>query len=46
GKYWIARGLYMNTRGEPKPLARAFVEYMLSPEGQKLVEMYGFLPVK
>ncbi|RLB03119.1 MAG: phosphate ABC transporter substrate-binding protein [Deltaproteobacteria bacterium] len=46
GKYWIARGLYMNTRGKPKPLARAFIEYMLSPEGQKLVEMYGFLPVK
>ena len=46
GKYEIARGLYMNTRGEPSPLARAFISYMLSPEGQALVKEHGFLPVK
>ncbi len=46
GKYRIARGLYMNTRGEPGPLAKAFITYMLSPEGQKLVEKFGFLPVR
>ncbi len=46
GKYKIARGLYMNTCGEPKPLAKAFITYMLSSDGQKLVEEYGFLPVK
>ena len=46
GKYEIARGLYMNTRGEPGPLANAFISYMLSPEGQALVKKHGFLPVK
>ncbi|RLB20872.1 MAG: phosphate ABC transporter substrate-binding protein [Deltaproteobacteria bacterium] len=46
GKYKIARGLYMNTKGTPKPLAKAFISYMLSPEGQRLVEKHGFLPVK
>ena len=46
GKYEIARGLYMNTRGEPGPLAKAFISYMLSPEGQALVKEHGFLPVK
>jgi phosphate transport system substrate-binding protein len=45
-KYEIARGLYMNSRGEPSPLAKAFISYMLSPEGQALVEEHGFLPVK
>jgi phosphate transport system substrate-binding protein len=46
GRYEIARGLYMNTRGEPSPLAKAFISYMLSPEGQALVKKHGFLPVK
>ncbi len=46
GKYKIARGLYMVTKGEPKPLAKAFIMYMLSPEGQALVKKYGFIPVK
>ena len=46
GKYEIARGLYMNTRGEPGPLGKAFISYMLSPEGQVLVKKHGFLPVK
>jgi phosphate transport system substrate-binding protein len=46
GKYQIARGLYMNTRGEPNSLAKAFISYMLSPEGQALVRKHGFLPVK
>ena len=46
GKYEIARGLYMNTRGEPNPLAKAFISYMLSSEGQALVKKHGFLPVQ
>jgi phosphate transport system substrate-binding protein len=46
GKYEIARGLYMNTRGEPNPLAQAFISYMLSSEGQALVKKHGFLPVQ
>jgi phosphate transport system substrate-binding protein len=46
GRYEIARGLYLNTRGEPSPLAKAFISYMLSPEGQALVKKHGFLPVK
>ncbi len=46
GRYKIARGLYMTTRGKPVPLAKAFIDYMLGSEGQTLVEEYGFLPVK
>lgn len=46
GKYKIARGLYMNTKGNPKPLTGAFIYYMLSPEGQNLVKKHGFIQVK
>jgi len=46
GKYNIARGLYMNTKGDPKPLAEAFISYMLSPQGQNLVKKHGFVRVK
>lgn len=46
GKYPVARGLYSNTRGEPKGLARAFIDYLFSPEGQKIVAAKGFIPVK
>jgi len=46
GKYPVARGLYSNTRGEPKGLARAFIHYLFSPEGQKIAAAKGFIPVK
>lgn len=46
GRYKIARGLYMNTKGEPKALSKAFISYMLSPEGQALVKKHGFIPVR
>jgi phosphate transport system substrate-binding protein len=46
GKYPVARGLYSNTRGEPEGLARAFIDYLFSPEGQKIAAAKGFIPVK
>lgn len=46
GRYPIARGLYSNTKGEPKGLAKTFVEYLLSPEGQRIAAEKGFVPVR
>jgi len=47
GNYKIARGLYMNTKGKPsKKLIRLFIDYILSKEGQKIVEENGFIAVK
>jgi len=46
GRYKIARGLYSNTKGEAKGLAKKFIDYLLSPEGQKLAFNKGFIPVK
>ncbi|MCK4307722.1 phosphate ABC transporter substrate-binding protein [candidate division WOR-3 bacterium] len=46
GEYKIARPLYMYTNGEPKGLAKEFIDFILSEEGQKIVEKVGFVPIK
>lgn len=45
GQYKVARGLFSNTKGEAKGLAKKFIEYLLSPEGQKIAASKGFIPV-
>jgi phosphate transport system substrate-binding protein len=46
GAYGVARGLYSMTRGEPVGLARLFLDFLLSPSGQKIAENKGFIPVQ
>lgn len=46
GKYKVARGLYSNTKGDPTGLAKKFIDYLFSAEGQKIVAEKGFIPVK
>jgi phosphate transport system substrate-binding protein len=45
-KYILARPLFMYTNGEPKGLCKQFIEFILSREGQKLVEEEGFVGLK
>ncbi|MFT5880559.1 MAG: phosphate transport system substrate-binding protein [Moritella sp.] len=45
GEYKIARGLYSNTKGEAKGLSKTFIDYLLSPEGQRITAEKGFIPV-
>jgi len=45
GKYKLARPLLMFTRGEPDERQQLFIDYVLSPEGQKVIEEMGFIPV-
>lgn len=49
GDYPIARGLFYYTDGDPAqsadPLVKAFIAFVLSPEGQAIGEEIGFLPV-
>jgi phosphate transport system substrate-binding protein len=45
GKYKVARGLYSNTKGDPGGLAKKFIDYLYSAEGQKIVAEKGFIPV-
>jgi phosphate transport system substrate-binding protein len=42
GKYPIARPLYQYVNGAPKGDVKAFIEFELSDEGQKIVEEEGF----
>ena len=46
GTYKIARGLYSNTKGEPTGLTKLFIDYLFTPEGQKIAADKGFIPVK
>ncbi len=43
--YKVARGLYLLSSGEPRPLAKAFISYLRSKEGAKIVQKYGFIAV-
>jgi phosphate transport system substrate-binding protein len=45
GTYPVTRLLYMNTKGEPTPLVKAFIAYIKGPEGAKIIQKHGFLPL-
>ena len=45
GTYALARKLYFITLGEPEPGAKAFIDYVLSPEGQRIATENGFIPI-
>ena len=46
GAYKLARDLYLYTNGEPSGLAKRFVDFILSSEGQKFVKEVGYTPIK
>ncbi|MFH1945927.1 MAG: PstS family phosphate ABC transporter substrate-binding protein [Acidobacteriota bacterium] len=46
GTYPIARNLYMYTKGSPAGVVKEFIDFILSPEGQKLVDKAGFVAIK
>ena len=46
GSFKISRGLFSNTKGEPAGLTKKFIDYLFSPEGQKIVVDEGFIAVK
>jgi phosphate transport system substrate-binding protein len=44
GKYKVTRKLYMNTKGDPTGLAKAFIDYIRSPECADLIKSKGYIP--
>ncbi|NDY42386.1 phosphate ABC transporter substrate-binding protein [Dissulfurirhabdus thermomarina] len=46
GSYPIARPLRFYTNGAPRGLAKAFVDFCLGPEGQRIVRETGYVPVR
>jgi phosphate transport system substrate-binding protein len=45
GKYSIVRNLYMNTKGNPEGLTKAFIDYIYSEEGAGIVSESGYIPI-
>jgi phosphate transport system substrate-binding protein len=46
GSYPLARSLFMYTNGNPSGLAKSFLEFLLSDQGQQIVKEQGFVPLK
>jgi ABC-type phosphate transport system substrate-binding protein len=46
GSYPLARPLYIYVVGEPTSALKHFVDWIRSPEGQKIVEEMGYVPVE
>jgi phosphate transport system substrate-binding protein len=45
GHYPLARPLRMYTHGQPQGAAKEYIEWILSPAGQKIVADSGYIPV-
>ena len=46
GKYPIARPLFMYTNGEPAGDVKTYLDWILNPDGQKIVGDLGFVPLQ
>jgi phosphate transport system substrate-binding protein len=45
GKYPLSRFLNIYSAGEPSGIARAYLDFVLSDEGQKIIEGVGYYPL-
>lgn len=46
GTYPVSRKLFMATKGEATGKSKAFIDYILSDEGQKIVEEEGYVSIR
>jgi len=44
--YAYARPTFYYTNGEPTGVVKEFIDFTVNPEGQKIVEQVGFVPIK
>ena len=44
--YPLSRNLYLITKGQPTGVAKEFIDYLLSDEGQEIVKEEGFIKLK
>ena len=44
GSYAVTRLLYMNTKGQPEGLTKAFIDYIYTPEGDAIIAKAGYIP--
>jgi phosphate transport system substrate-binding protein len=45
GKYPLARKLFIYTAGDPTGEVKEYIEWILSPEGQRIIDKEGFVPL-
>ena len=45
GKYPVQRVLWVFTNGQPTTLEKAYIDYLLSSAGQKIVKDMGYIPI-
>jgi len=46
GEYPISRPFYFYTTGEPKGYVKKFIDYVLGSDGQAIIEILDFVPLK
>ncbi len=46
GDYPVAREMFMYTAGEPEGAIRDFIDWVLQPEAQAIVQALGFVPIE
>ncbi|WP_028574541.1 phosphate ABC transporter substrate-binding protein [Desulfonatronovibrio hydrogenovorans] len=46
GSYSVVRLLYMNTKGDPSTLVKAFIDYIYSDDGAEIIRAAGYIPTK
>ncbi|MBI3271120.1 MAG: phosphate ABC transporter substrate-binding protein [Planctomycetes bacterium] len=46
GTYPISRKLFFYVTGEPRPEVKAFIDWVLTEEGQKVCEQVGYYPLR
>jgi phosphate transport system substrate-binding protein len=46
GTYPLARLLFMYTNGNPSGLAKNFIDFIMCPQGQNIVQEAGFVPIQ
>lgn len=46
GAYPVFRTLYLNTKGAPTGLVKAFLDYLGGPEGTEIIRQSGYLPLR
>lgn len=46
GQYPLSRPLYMYTDGKPEGIIKQYLDFVLGPEGQKLIEEEGFVGIQ
>ncbi len=45
GSYTVVRDLFMNTKGEPQGLTKAFIDYIYTDEGAEIIRKSGYIPL-